>query len=172
MWREVKTLRYCQQQTQGKSLCWPNFKIFCDKDDTGGNSNVFMGLVAKSWFSTIPSNGSIKYRLFLCTFIGGFYRHFDGLALATKQNILFQSSAHFETLQNTTDVVLDKTGTISSGILQWLSYIGDKQPIQSWPLHLLHIPIVKYPRSSNSIWHPKVCNLFRSTIGWKWQIQY
>ena len=115
MWREVKTLRYCQQQTQGKSLCWPNFKIFCDEDGTGGNSNVFMGLVAKSWFSTIPSNGSIKYRLFLCTFIGGLFRHFDGLALATKQHIFFRNSTHFETLRNTTDVVLDKTGTISSG---------------------------------------------------------
>ena len=52
-----------------------------------------------------------SYALSLVASIAIFY----GLALDTKQNILFQSSAHFETLQNTTDVVLDKTGTISSG---------------------------------------------------------
>ena len=52
-----------------------------------------------------------SYALSLVASIAIFY----GLALDTKQNILFQSSAHFETLQNTTDVVHDKTGTISSG---------------------------------------------------------
>ncbi len=47
-----------------------------------------------------------------------------GLASATKHHILFRSGAQFETLRNITDVVLDKTGTITSGHpavtqLQW-----------------------------------------------------
>ena len=40
---------------------------------------------------------------------------FAVLASVTKQHILFRSSAQFETLQNTTNVVLNKTGNISSG---------------------------------------------------------
>ena len=87
-----------------------------------------------------------------------------GLASVTKQHILFRSSAHFETLQNTTNVVLDKTGTISSEHPTVTQLHSWRTAYPELALHLLHVPIVKFPRSSNSIWQSKVATYFAQQL--------